>query len=76
MELLGDEAHVESCFGLFGDSVSISARQVHGLFQTRLRNHFLPHPIELLGDEGQVESRFRPFRYSVSISARFVPNVP
>ena len=40
MELLDDEAQVESCFGLFGDSVSISARQVHGLFQTRLENHF------------------------------------
>ena len=25
MELLGDEAQVESCFGPFGDSVSISA---------------------------------------------------
>ena len=40
MELLDDEAQVESCFGPFGDSVSISARQVHGLFQTRLGNHF------------------------------------
>ena len=30
MVLLGDEAQVESCFGPFGDSVSISARQVHG----------------------------------------------
>ena len=40
MELLGNEAQVESCFGPFGDSVSISARQVHGLFQTRLGNHF------------------------------------
>jgi hypothetical protein len=26
MELLGDIGHVESCFGLFGDSVSVSAR--------------------------------------------------
>ena len=42
MELLDDEAQVESCFGPFGDSVSISARQVHGLFQTRLGNHFDP----------------------------------
>ena len=40
MELLDDEAQVESCFGPFGDSVSISARQVHGLFHTRLENHF------------------------------------
>ena len=40
MELLDDEVQVESCFGPFGDSVSISARQVHGLFQRRLGNHF------------------------------------
>ena len=42
MELLDDEAQVESCFGLFGDSVSISARQVHGLCQMyhRLKNRF------------------------------------
>ena len=40
MVLLGDEAQVESCFGPFGDSISISARKVHGLCQTRLRNHF------------------------------------
>jgi hypothetical protein len=26
MELLGDVGHVESCFGLFGDSVSVGAR--------------------------------------------------
>jgi hypothetical protein len=26
MELLGDVGHVESCFGLFGDSVSAGAR--------------------------------------------------
>ena len=40
--ILDDEAQVESSFGLFGDSVSISARQVHGLCQTyhKLRNHF------------------------------------
>jgi hypothetical protein len=42
MELLGDVGHVESCFGLFGDSVSVSARHVLGLRQTyyRLINHF------------------------------------
>jgi hypothetical protein len=26
MELLGDMGHVESCFGLFGDNVSVGAR--------------------------------------------------
>jgi hypothetical protein len=42
MELLGDVGHVESRFGLFTDSVSVSARLVHGLGQTyhKLRNHF------------------------------------
>ena len=42
MELLGDVGHVESHFFPFGDSVSVGARQVHGLRYTyhRLRNHF------------------------------------
>ena len=42
MVLLGDVGHVESCFSLFGDSVSVGARWVHGLRQTydRLRNRF------------------------------------
>jgi hypothetical protein len=34
MELVGDVAHVESCFGPFSDSVSVGARSVHGLCQT------------------------------------------
>jgi hypothetical protein len=33
MELLGDEGHVDSHFGPFGDSVSVGARLVHGLRQ-------------------------------------------
>ena len=42
MGLLGEEAQVEAHFGPFGDSVHISARNVHGLRQTyfRLRNRF------------------------------------
>jgi hypothetical protein len=42
MELLGDVGHVESRFGLFEDSVSAGARQVHDLRLKyhRLRNHF------------------------------------
>ena len=42
MELLGDTAHVESRFGLFGDGVSVGVRQEHGLRQTYhgLENHF------------------------------------
>jgi hypothetical protein len=31
MELVSDVGHVESCFILFGDSVSVGARLVHGL---------------------------------------------
>jgi hypothetical protein len=31
MELLGDVGHVESHFNMFGDSVSVGARLVHGL---------------------------------------------
>jgi hypothetical protein len=42
MELLGDVAHVESCFGPFSDGVSVKAKQLHGLSQTyhRVRNPF------------------------------------
>jgi hypothetical protein len=37
MELLGDLGHIESRFSSFGDGVSVSARQVHGLCQTYYR---------------------------------------
>jgi hypothetical protein len=42
MILLADMAHVEYCFGPFGDGVSVGARKVHGLCQTyhTVRNHF------------------------------------
>jgi hypothetical protein len=52
MELLGDVGDVKSHFGLFGYSVSVGARLVHGLRQTyhRLRNRFR-HLMVLLGDE-------------------------
>jgi hypothetical protein len=42
MVLLGDEAQMEAHFGPFGDSVSFSARKVHGLRQIyhSLRNRF------------------------------------
>jgi hypothetical protein len=40
--LVGDMGRVESRFSPFGDSVSVSARLVHGLHRTyhRHRNHF------------------------------------
>jgi hypothetical protein len=37
MELRGDLGHVESHFSSFGDGISVSARQVHGLRQTYYR---------------------------------------
>jgi hypothetical protein len=42
MELLCDICHVEFCFDLFGDSVSVGARKVRRLLQPyhRLRSHF------------------------------------
>jgi hypothetical protein len=42
MELVSDVGRVESHFSSSGDSVSVSAKQVHGLHQTyhRHRNSF------------------------------------
>jgi len=42
MVLLRDEAQVDACFVLFGDSAKLDARYVYGLCRTyhRLRNHF------------------------------------
>jgi hypothetical protein len=42
MVLLCNVCQVEACFGPFGDSVNLSARQVHGLRRMyhRLGNHF------------------------------------
>jgi hypothetical protein len=34
MALLGDEAQVDACFGLFSDSANLDVRYVHGLCQT------------------------------------------
>jgi hypothetical protein len=72
MELLCDVDHVESHFGLFGDSVSIGARLVHGLCQTyhRLRKSFWTYPNVLLGEEAQVVARFAPFGDSTNLDAR------
>jgi hypothetical protein len=32
MELLGDMGHIKSCFGQFGDGISIGARWGHGFY--------------------------------------------
>jgi hypothetical protein len=72
MVLLGDEAQVDARFGLFGDSVNLDARLVHGfaLNIPQAQKSFWTHPTERIGDVGHVESHFGPFRDSVSISAR------
>jgi hypothetical protein len=42
MVLLGDEAQVEACFNMFGDSTNLDARYVYSLRRTyhRLGNNF------------------------------------
>ena len=71
MELLGDVGHAESRLFLFGDSVSASARKVHGLCWTyhRLRSIWTQLMVPL-GDEAQVEARFGPFVESAYLDAR------
>ena len=43
IELLDDVCHIESHFGLFGDSVSFGARKVHGLC-------LMPHRLRIILD--------------------------
>ena len=73
MELLDDVCHIESHFGLFGESVSFGTIQVHGLclMHHRLRNHF-GHAMVLLGKGAQVEVLFGPFGDSVNLHARYI----
>jgi hypothetical protein len=72
MDLLSDIGLVESHFNPFGDSVSVSARWVHGLRRTyrTLGNRFWTHPIDIVGDVGHVECHFSLFGDSVSLNAR------
>jgi hypothetical protein len=48
---------VKSCFGLFGDVVSVS-------------KSFWTHLMATLGDEAQVEASFGPFGDSANLDAR------
>ena len=71
MELLGDTGHVESCFGSFGDGVSVGAGLVHGLRQSTISSEIiLDAPMVLLGDEAQVQARFVLFCDSTTLDAR------
>ena len=63
--------HDESHFDLFGDSVSVSARLVHGLRQTYHGSKIiLALQMVLLGDEAQVEVRFGPFGDTANLDSR------
>jgi hypothetical protein len=72
MELLGDMGHVESCFGLFGDSVSVGAGWVHNFLPNvrQAQKSFWTHPMVLLGDEAQVEARFSLLGDSANLDVR------
>ena len=71
MIILGEEAHVEGRFDMFGDCANLDARYVHGLRGTyhMLRNPFGRTPI-LLDDVCHIESRFGLFGGRVSFGAR------
>ena len=64
MVTLGDDAQVEACFDLFGDSCTFCAERAIGSEIVWM------DPMELLGDVGHVESHFFPFGDSFSVGAR------
>ena len=70
IELLGDMGHVESCFGLFGDSVSVGARYCVVCAKCTIDSEIILDSMVLLGDKAQVETRFSPFRGSENLDAR------
>jgi hypothetical protein len=73
MVLLGDEAQVEACFGLFRDSVTLTQDVCTVCAEhTRGSEIIWTHPMELLFNVGHVESRFGPFGDKVSVGARRV----
>ena len=71
MELLDDVCHMESCSGLFRNSVSFGARYVHGLclLHHSLRNHF-GSTCRYFVEEAQVEAQFDLFGDSANLDAR------
>ena len=56
MELLDNVCHMESCFGLFRDSVSVGAK-----------TPFWMHLMVLLGEEAQVKVQYDLFGDSANI---------
>ena len=53
---------MEACFNLFGDTVSLGARLVHGLC--------IMHPMIILSEEAQVEGRFDLFGDSANLDPK------
>jgi hypothetical protein len=74
MELLGDVGHVEPYFGLFGDSVNVSAKigSRFAPYLPQAQKSFWTHMTELLGDLDHVESRFCLFADSANLDTRLV----
>jgi hypothetical protein len=72
IKLLGGVGHVESCFNLFGDVLSVNAGWEHGLRRMyhRLRKSCRMHPMVLLGYEAQLDACFGPFGGSANLDAR------
>jgi hypothetical protein len=68
MELLGEVGHVESCFGLCRDGVSVGARFAPNV--PLVQELFWTHPMVLLGDEAQLQAPFGPFRASANLDGR------
>jgi len=70
MELLYDVCYMESCFGLFRNSVSFGARYVHGL---RLMHHILRNLFGstcwYFSEEAQAEAWFDLFGDSANLEA-------
>jgi hypothetical protein len=63
---------MESHFFLFGNSVTVGARKVHGLHKTYHRHikSFWTHSMVLLRDVAQVEAHSGPFEDSANFEAR------
>ena len=71
MVLLGNVCQAEACFGPSRDSVSLRAREVHGLHRTTIDLEIiLAAPDGTPRDEGQIKAHFSPFRDSVNLRAR------
>jgi hypothetical protein len=59
MELLGDEAQVQACFGPFGDSANLDVdRCMVSPSIPYAHKSFWTQPVVLLGDEAQLEACF------------------